>query len=235
MDYVILAGGNGSRLKADGIETPKPMIKLGGEPMLGRLIKLLAQYDARKIIVAANSAVPVMFGYINRLMVEGYPVDIVPVNNDNSFLSLKSAAEKSNHRFIGVTCDAVFEETEFGLFVARFMEMSDREGLMGLTRYIHDESPLYADINNKGLIKDYRYGGEPFNGNKIISAGIYGLQRKMLEDVERKYGEPVSLNDFQQKLARDWTFKLRPYEFSAVIDVDTKHDLELAERFVYQV
>ena len=41
LDYVILAAGLGSRFQKEGEKSPKPLVKLMGQPMIGRLIKIL--------------------------------------------------------------------------------------------------------------------------------------------------------------------------------------------------
>ena len=42
MDYAIIAAGEGSRLVQEGVTTPKPLIRLLGEPMIDRLIRLFS-------------------------------------------------------------------------------------------------------------------------------------------------------------------------------------------------
>ena len=42
MDYVILAAGLGSRFQKEGEKAPKPLVRLMGQPMVGRLVKILA-------------------------------------------------------------------------------------------------------------------------------------------------------------------------------------------------
>ena len=48
MDAVILAGGRGSRLGSLTKSTPKPMIKIGGKPILWHILKILDAYGLQK-------------------------------------------------------------------------------------------------------------------------------------------------------------------------------------------
>ncbi|MBM3709090.1 MAG: HAD-IIIA family hydrolase [Actinobacteria bacterium] len=54
MKAVILAGGRGTRLKALTGSIPKPMIKIGGIPVLEHQINLLKIYGIRKIIICTG-------------------------------------------------------------------------------------------------------------------------------------------------------------------------------------
>ena len=51
---VIMAGGKGSRLGSITATTPKPMLTVGGTPILERLVTHLASYGIGKIFLAVN-------------------------------------------------------------------------------------------------------------------------------------------------------------------------------------
>lgn len=81
---------------------------------------------------------------------------------------------------------------------------------------------------------DYRYGGEPFPGKPIVSAGLYGLTPDTLPYAcEERY--PESLSDFQRILAVSPRYKVVPFEFSKAFDVDCGHDRVEAEKFLTEV
>jgi len=54
MKAVILAGGKGRRLGSLTSETPKPMIRIGGIPLLHHQVNLLAKYGFKEIIILVN-------------------------------------------------------------------------------------------------------------------------------------------------------------------------------------
>jgi D,D-heptose 1,7-bisphosphate phosphatase len=54
MKAVILAGGKGSRLGELTSGTPKPMIPIGGKPLLHHQVDLLVRYDISEIIILVN-------------------------------------------------------------------------------------------------------------------------------------------------------------------------------------
>ena len=118
----------------------------------------------------------------------------------------------------------------------RLSEQADENTvLMGLTRSIDDESPLYARIGADGKVIDYRYGGEPFAEGAIVSAGLYALSGKAMKTVADREGYPESLSDFQRILAAETDIDVVPFEFSKAMDVDCLHDQKVAEEFIKEI
>lgn len=51
MKAVILAGGMGTRLAEETVARPKPMVEIGGRPILWHIMKLYAAYDVQDFII----------------------------------------------------------------------------------------------------------------------------------------------------------------------------------------
>jgi glucose-1-phosphate cytidylyltransferase len=52
MEVVILCGGKGSRLAEETISKPKPMVEIGGKPILWHIMKIFSNYGYKKFILA---------------------------------------------------------------------------------------------------------------------------------------------------------------------------------------
>ena len=52
MDVVILCGGKGTRLSEETIKTPKPMVEIGGKPILWHIMKIYSHYGVNRFILA---------------------------------------------------------------------------------------------------------------------------------------------------------------------------------------
>ncbi len=112
--------------------------------------------------------------------------------------------------------------------------MPDGEAIMALTRYVDDESPLYAKLSDDETeVVDYRYGGEPFPGTPIVSAGIYGISDAIM-DAAQADGYPASTSDFQRILAVGDKVTVRPFVISKAFDVDHVSDRIKAEQILAQ-
>lgn len=232
MDFVILAGGLGSRFVKEGYECPKPLVPLFGTPMIGLLIDNLMKCGADNIYVGANARMPQLLDYLEELKAKGLPVVTRPIVTDNSFCTLRCASEGIEGKFVALTCDAIMPPNEFADYVNAVVSVPSGVALMGLTRFVEDESPLYAKLSGSGEVIDYKYGGEPFEGDVIVSAGVYGLSGEIMDTVRRMDLHPSSLSDFQRLLASETPVKVVPYEFSIAFDVDNGHDRGHAEEFL---
>ncbi|MDE7346508.1 MAG: NDP-sugar synthase [Muribaculaceae bacterium] len=232
MDFVILAGGLGSRFVKEGYECPKPLVPLFGKPMMGVLINTLMKCGAEHIYVGANARMKQLLDYLDELKAEGLPVEVRPIITDNSYCTLKAASEGIEGKFIAMTCDAIFPTDEFQSYVKAVEESAAGVALMGLTRFVEDESPLYARISGSGEVIDYRYGGAPFEEGTIVSAGLYGLSGEIMSVIPELGLEPESLSDFQRLLAVKTPVKVLPYEFTIAFDVDNTRDRVHAEEFL---
>lgn len=236
MNYVILAAGLGSRFVKENEPDPKPLVNILGRPMIGRLIDILMQCGGERIYIVANKRMPRLTKYLEKLRDDkGLPLEVRPIVSDSSYFSLTEATKGVKGKFIAMTVDAIFPIAEFREYARAVEDMPAGQVLMGLTRFVDDESPLYARIGEEGDVIDYRYGGEPFAEGTIVSAGLYGLSDEAMDVVARRESEPESLSDFQRVLAAETDIRVVPFEFSKALDVDCGHDREVAEEFLREV
>ena len=54
MKAVILAGGKGSRLSEETHLRPKPMVEIGGRPILWHIMKIFSKYGINDFIICAG-------------------------------------------------------------------------------------------------------------------------------------------------------------------------------------
>jgi glucose-1-phosphate cytidylyltransferase len=55
MKVIILAGGMGSRLSEETVLRPKPMVEIGGKPMLWHIMNIYGACGINEFIVALGS------------------------------------------------------------------------------------------------------------------------------------------------------------------------------------
>ena len=73
MKAVILAGGLGSRLSEETVLRPKPMVEVGGKPMLWHIMNIYAAHGVQEFIIA--------LGYRAEVVKE-YFLNFYAINND---------------------------------------------------------------------------------------------------------------------------------------------------------
>ena len=79
MKYAIIAAGEGSRLAAEGIDSPKPLVKVGGEYLIDRLIRVFMDNDAEEIVVICNDLTTLVAQHLVELQRDGLKGRPIPL------------------------------------------------------------------------------------------------------------------------------------------------------------
>ena len=228
MRYAIIAAGEGSRLASEGISKPKPLVQLGNELLIDRLIRIFMDNGAEEIVVICNDKTAQVASHLARLQRDGLygrpvPLRFLVKSTPSSMHSLFEISQfLEGAPFILTTVDTVFSEQEFRRYVDEVRSVRDGEGVMAVTDYVDDESPLYVETDNMMNIRGFH--DEP-NRQPFISAGIYGLPSKALDTLRRCVERGESrMRNFQRALITDG-FRLRAHKLGKVVDVDHAGDI----------
>lgn len=233
MNYAIIAAGEGSRLAAEGVSLPKPLVELDGKPMIGRLIDIFLSCSAESVSVIVNEQMTEVQEYLRALAPTlPVPLRLVVKSTPSSMHSFAElSAVMGAGRFILTTVDTIFRAEDFRRYVAAFQEAPDADGCMAVTSYIDDEKPLYVDVNDRMEITAFRDESRPGH-DRFISAGIYGLDDRAFATLRRCMDAGVSrMRNFQRALLSDG-LRLRAFDMGRVLDVDHAEDLRKAREFV---
>ena len=240
MKYAIIAAGEGSRLAAEGIALPKPLVEVDGQPLIDRLLRIFLDNDAEEIVVICNDLTPLVADHLRLLQSQelfgtGVPLKLVVKSTPSS---MHSFFELSRHLVGGPFCmttvDTIFRPEEFKSYIHAFrmaVAQGEVEGMMGVTDYIEDEKPLYVDTDDSLAITAFL---DQSADCKYISGGIYGLAEPALDTLNRCMERGESrMRNFQRALIADGR-RLRAYAFSKVLDIDHASDILQAERFLQE-
>ncbi len=237
MTYAILAAGEGSRLAAEGIRAPKPLVKINGECLIDRLIRIFMNNDAEEIVVICNEKNSQVADHLMTLQRDGlrgrpiplrFLVKSTPSSMHSFFEISKYLYEKP---FIMTTVDTIFDDKEFSDYVRAFKDFH-KDGLMGVTSYVDDESPLYVQADHHQNITAFldSPAATPF-----VSAGIYGLQQSSIYTLNNCIARSENrMRNFQRALLTDGR-KLKAWPFGQVFDIDHASDIDKAEKFLKDV
>ena len=232
MRYAIIAAGEGSRLAQEGISLPKPLVKINGEAMIDRLIRIFQFNKAEEIVIIVNTLNPKTEQHVRKLMEtdKGGNIRLVVKSTPSSMHSFSEIAPYLREgNFCLTTVDTIFREEEFAEYIRAF-ESSSCDGMMAVTDFIDDESPLYVEVDNQMKITDFlNVKGDDC---RFISGGIYALTYRCLPTLDRCMKEGQSrMRNFQRGLIAD-NCHLIARPFSKILDVDHAADIQKAEDFL---
>ena len=228
MRYAVIAAGEGSRLAQEGMTTPKPLVKIGGECMVDRLVRIFVAAGAKEVCVVCN---PSSEAYVKSRQEAGAPLRSIVWTTPSSMHSMYELMPmlEGDEPFVLTTVDTVFRESEFQDYVAAFEKMvaaGEADGLMGVTTYIDDEKPLYVATDDDLNIRAFLDADE---NPRYVSGGIYGLTPCALATLRRCVDRGESrMRNFQRALLSDG-LQLKAFPFTKVIDVDHAGDIAKAE------
>ena len=215
----VIAAGEGSRLKSLGVA--KPLISVGGVTLIEHV---LGNFEAAGISSAA-----VIFNEVERdcetLVRErfGRLVTTILVKTTKSslesFCAVLDAAPAG--RLLVSTVDAYCPREDFVSFVRQAERADAGATVLGVTRYVDDEKPLWVTTIRHGRVSVV--GGA---SGDAVTAGIYVFPEKV-----RRLGIPSGLGRLRDFLA--WLAEsgepIEAVEIEKVVDVDRPEDLEAAE------
>ena len=162
MKTVILAGGLGTRISEESHLKPKPMIEIGGRPILWHIMKLYAHYGFNDFIVCLGYK-----GYV----VKEYFANYVLHNADLTVDLARGVTEyhATNHEPWRVTLVDTGEATMTGGRVKR------------VARYLDKDEPFFltygdgvADIDLAALAAFHRAQGKQATVTAVAPPGRYG-------------------------------------------------------------
>jgi glucose-1-phosphate cytidylyltransferase len=81
MKAVILAGGLGTRMSEETHLKPKPMIKIGGKPIIWHIMKRYSTYGIKEFIICSGYLSNVIEEYFKK-KIENWQVNVVNTGND---------------------------------------------------------------------------------------------------------------------------------------------------------
>ncbi len=226
MHYAIIAAGQGSRLAQEGITLPKPLVRLGNENMITRLIRIFTLNGATAVSVIVNEGMPEVKEALEALA-PGVPLNILVKSTSGSMESFHELSKFiSDEQFCLTTVDTVFRPEEFARYIKAFSSDTDTDGYMAVTSYVDDEKPLYVATDS-----DYNITGfldHPVPEIRYISGGIYALRRNSLEVLSDCIAAGMNrMRDFQRALVAAG-MRLKAFPFEKIIDVDHAADIRHA-------
>jgi NDP-sugar pyrophosphorylase family protein len=217
----IIAAGEGSRLRQAGFAMPKPLVPVGGVPLIETVIRNFEAAGIARLVIIVNER-------------DGHCVDRVRARRpglDATFIvkttasSLESFVEVTGTPGDGPmlvsTVDAWCRPEEFARFAARATARPLGSVVLAVTPLVADEKPLWVDVDGDGRVS--AIGGAR---GAFVTAGLYLVPERL-----RRMSRPPAqgrLRDFLARLHQEGQ-PLYAEVIPDVVDVDRAEDVALAE------
>lgn len=221
----IIAAGVGSRLAQGGVTVPKPLVRVGGETLIGRAIGEAVQAGARRLALIANPVFPDLVAYLKETSWP-VPLDLIVWESPTSLESFLALRPYLDEPFLLLTVDAVLAPGALAAFVEKARQ-APALGALGLTTFQDDEKPLYVELDPAGRILAVGRRQSPF-----ITAGCYFFQPQVFAfgTLARKR-DLQALRQFLSMLVEEG-FSLQGIDVGPGVDVDHPEDIARAEAFL---
>lgn len=161
MKAVLLAGGLGTRMREETEYRPKPMVEIGGEPILFHIMRNLAQHGITEFIIAS--------GYKSQIINDYFLNDSQWVRSARStpdLLEFHGTGEKDGW---SITTAFTGETTETGGRVARVRK------LLGDRPFFVAYGDGLADVDVSQLIQLHRSSGKLATVTAVQPTSRFGL------------------------------------------------------------
>ncbi|MHB9053188.1 MAG: sugar phosphate nucleotidyltransferase [Thermoleophilia bacterium] len=202
MKAVVMAGGDGTRLRPLTSNQPKPMVPIVNKPCMEHIIELLAQHDLTDIIVTLAFLPQSIRGYFGDGSSLGvsieYSVEESPLGTAGS---VRNAFEHLDETFIVISGDAL---TDFNL--TEVIDFHKSKGSMITLALKSVENPLEFGVvivdedNHVKQFLEKPSWGQVFSD--YVNTGIYVLEPEIFDYIPENTKYDFSQELFPKMLAR---------------------------------
>ena len=203
MKAVIMAGGEGTRLRPLTSNCPKPMLPLANRPMMEHVVKLLKEHGIDEIVVTVSflaNQIRTYFGDGSEFGVKMvYATEEEPLGTAGS---VRNAMDELDERFLVISGD-VLTDIDLG----KIMAFHEEKGAMATIGLIAVDNPLEFGIvitRDDGSIE--RFLEKPSWGqvfSDTINTGIFVLEPEIFDYIDADRPVDFSGEVFPAVLADD--------------------------------
>ena len=225
MQGLILAGGRGSRLAADGVEAPKALVEVGGRPQIVNLIDTFTELGCASITCMVREGITVDVPK---------PTVVRTCRTPSSLHTLVAglAIVPPGPVFCAMV-DTVMPAADWHRVHRGVTErLANRSiAVLAVTPFVDDELPLYVTRNAEGLATAILDTPPSSAGPLLVTGGVYGLSPEARRLATVAVASLHRMRAFLRLLV-ELGVPVATVEVPRIIDLDHKRDLDAAERWL---
>jgi NDP-sugar pyrophosphorylase family protein len=226
----IIAAGEGSRLKSEGINIPKPLIPVDGVPLIERLIGSFIRCGISEIVCIVNE-----YSLDVKKFVESkkfsVPIRFVVKTTPSSMHSLfELSPHLMSGQFLLSTVDSIFNEEELSSLLTYAHSHQSADGILAVTNFVDDENPLYVQLDASNRIRSFGKS-KSMEQSPWVTGGLYVFSPSIFKEQHIIRNGVERLRYFLGHLIHEG-YHLEGFQFSKIVDVDHVHDIAAAEEML---
>ena len=223
MHGLILAGGRGSRLAAEGVETPKALVEVAGRPQIVNVVEMLTELGCDSITCMVRDGIPVELPA---------PAIVRTCRTPSSLHTLVAglAIVPPGPVFCAMV-DTVMPAADWRRVFRGVTERlaAGAAAVLAVTPFVDDELPLYVTRDANGLTTGIF--DTPPDAPLLVTGGVYGLSTVARRLASVAVASLHRMRAFLRLLV-ELKAPVATVEVPRIIDLDHKSDLEAAERWL---
>ncbi|MDP2730765.1 MAG: sugar phosphate nucleotidyltransferase [Dehalococcoidales bacterium] len=184
---VILAAGEGQRLRPFTVTKPKTMLSIAGKPILAYVVESLAQNGIRNIVIVVGYRKEQIFDYMGDGEQFGTNISYIiqerQLGTANALLEVKGAAESE---FLVLPGDNLID----GSTIARFVNAKPNSLLVKKIK----DTTRYGAVTTEGDIVQNISEKPAEAKSNLVNTGIYAFSREIFDFIDNELGIPDVIN-----------------------------------------
>lgn len=228
LECMIMAGGRGKRLSPLTDNIPKPMLKLGGKPIIEHNIDRLISYGIQKIYISVKYLGEQIEDYFGDGSSKGISIEYIWEDMPLGTAGALSLVESFNTEHVLLINSDLFTNADFeDLYVT----MINSKAVMGVASTEYKVSVPYAVFETEGNnVKSFK---EKPTYIYQSNAGIYILHREIIAKIPK--GKFYDITDLMEQIVKEGKELIYNPILGYWIDIGKPIDYEQAENFIKHI
>lgn len=231
MHGLILAGGEGSRLRADGVSVPKPLVAVGDEPLVARLLRTLAELGCETLTCMVRADLPAVFAYLEGRRF-GPPLDVRACRTPSSLDTLvEGLARIPDGPVFATMVDTLMPAEDWRTVydgAARSLG-AGQDVVLAVTPFVDDEAPLYVRVDRAGQVTEL--GNERLEP-PCVTGGVYALSPAARRAAALARAQGIGRVRGFLIWLRGQGWSIGTVSVERILDIDHESDLRLANAWL---
>ena len=216
MKVVILAGGYGTRIGEETIVKPKPMLEIGGKPILWHIMKIFSTYKIDEFIICCGYKGNLIKKYFNEFNSESWDVKTVDTGLDTM---TGGRIKKIQNIIENNTFCLTYGDDLKKINIKQLINFHEQKNKM-VTMTVTQPKPRFGIVKIK---KDQvvEINEKSIKDEKWINGGYFVLEPNIFDFI--KGDDSIWENESLKKLSKSGQVSAFKY-YNEYVPMDTKYD-----------